>query len=433
MRGRQVLVVGGGGREHALAWALARSASVGQVYVAPGNAGTAWAATSDRAACSRVPISVDDTPTLVAFAQTQAIDLTVIGPEAPLANGIVDAFQAGNLCAFGPTQAAAQLESSKAFSKAFMQRCSVPTAAFGTFTDYEAARQFVVDFGRSVVVKADGLAAGKGVIVCESLNDAFDALRRIMIEREFGAAGDEVIIEERLTGAEVSAMAFCDGERVALMPIARDHKRIFDGDRGANTGGMGAFAPVPDLPPDFAREIEETVLKPILRGMAEQGTPYVGVLYAGLMLTPDGVRVLEYNCRFGDPETQVVLPLLKDDLAEIMIACVEGRLSEHAPTWLASSCATVVLASPGYPGSYPKGLPIYGLGGDTDDVIVFHAGTAEREGQVVTAGGRALAVSGIDTTLDGALRCAYQRIESIHFEGMQFRRDIGQVYQEVHK
>ncbi len=349
MAGRQVLVVGGGGREHALAWALARSQSVGRVYVAPGNAGTNWEAAQDRAACSSVAISVDDTSALVAFAQAQHIDLTVIGPEVPLANGIVDAFQAANLPVFGPTQAAAQLEASKAFSKAFMERCGVPTAAFGTFTDYEAARQFVVDFKRPVVVKASGLAAGKGVIVCETLDDAFDALRQIMLEHDFGAAGDRVIIEERLSGVEVSAMAFCDGEHVALMPAARDHKRIFDGDRGGNTGGMGAFAPVLDLPPGFAHEVEETILKPIIDGMAAQGTPYVGVLYAGLMLTPSGIKVLEYNCRFGDPETEVVLPLLANDLGEIMLACMGGYLNEYEPEWskgiLRDRCAGVARLS----------------------------------------------------------------------------------------
>ena len=312
-----------------------------------------------------------------------------------------------------------------------MQRCGIPTATYGTFTDYEAAREFVAEFGRPVVVKADGLAAGKGVIVCNTPDDAFDALRRIVLEREFGAAGDQVVVEERLTGSEVSAMAFCDGERVALMPFARDHKRIFDGDRGANTGGMGAFTPVPDLPPGFAREVEEKVLMPIIRGMEAQGTPYVGVLYAGLMLTPDGIRVLEYNCRFGDPETQVVLPLFEGDLAQTMIACIEGRLEQELPKWKDGACATVVLASPGYPATYKRDLPISGLEGEADNVTIFYAGAGELGGQVLSIGGRVLAVSGVDTTLDGALKRAYRRIEDIHFEGMQFRRDIGLANQEV--
>ena len=429
--GLQVLVVGAGGREHALAWALARSASVAQVCVAPGNAGTEWAQADGRAASTNVVIQAEDRAGLLAFAREQSIDLTVIGPEVPLSQGIVDAFQAAGLRVFGPTQAAAQLESSKAFSKEFMRKYNIPTAEYGTFDEYEAARDFVATFGRPVVVKADGLAAGKGVIVCNSTEEAQAALRRIVLEGEFGAAGARVIVEERLVGAEVSALAFSDGKTVALMPFARDHKRVYDNDEGPNTGGMGAYAPVADLPPDFAEIVIKEVLKPTVRGMSEAGTPYVGVLYAGLMLTPNGIKVLEFNCRFGDPETQVILPLLESDLAEVMLSCVEGRLSEHLPQWSAGACATVVLVAPGYPGSYPKGLPISGLQQESEDAIIFHAGTVEQGGQVVTAGGRVLAVSGCGDSLAEALKRAYKGVEQIHFEGMHFRRDIGRIFEGI--
>ena len=423
----KILIVGAGGREHALAWALARSSSVEQIYVAPGNAGTIWDRTATRAASKNMPIAVEDIAALVSFAQTEQIDLTVIGPEVPLALGVVDSFQKTGLRVFGPTQAAAQLESSKAFSKAFMKRHHIPTAEYGVFEDYEEACAFVERFGKPVVVKADGLAAGKGVIVCDTTDEAKVALKQIMVEREFGAAGDQVVIEERLSGAEISALAFCDGKTVALMPLARDHKRVFDGDQGPNTGGMGAFAPVLDVPPEFAEIIQQSVLEPTIRGMTQEGMPYMGVLFAGLMLTPDGLKVLEFNCRFGDPETQVILPLLDADLTEIIVACTEGSLQEHQPPWLPETCTTVVLASPGYPGNYPKGLPIYGLEAQTDDVIVFHAGTALENQQVVTAGGRVLAVSGRGESLAVALSRAYRHIEHIHFEGMHYRHDIGRI------
>ncbi len=425
----KVLVVGGGGREHALAWALARAKSVSLVYVAPGNAGTTWAAAPGQAEAVNLPVSADDTPALVAFAAENAIDLTVIGPEVPLANGVVDAFQAHGLRVFGPTQAAAQLEASKAFSKAFMRQHDIPTAAYGVFDDYEAARDFVETFGRPLVVKADGLAAGKGVIVCDSVQQADAALQRIMLDNEFGAAGAQVIIEERLSGAEVSALAFTDGTTVALMPFARDHKRINDGDEGANTGGMGAYAPVPDAPPNLAQTVLEQVLLPAVRGMAAAGTPYVGVLYAGLMLTPQGVRVLEFNCRFGDPETQVILPLLESDLAETLLACTDGTLGEHLPAWSSGACATVVVASPGYPGTYPTGLRISGLAQASLEGFVFHAGTRQEGAETLTAGGRVLSVSGLGAALPDALKAAYAGVAQIQFDGMHYRRDIGRIFE----
>ena len=402
---------------------------MGQITVAPGNGGTEWSAAPGRAPSANLPIAAEDVAGLVAYAQSERPDLTVIGPEVPLALGIVDALHAAGLRVFGPTRAAAQLEASKAFSKAFMGRHDIPTAEYGAFTEYEAARDFVEQMGKPVVIKADGLAAGKGVIVCDDAEEADAALRRIMQAREFGAAGDRVIVEERLTGAEVSALAFSDGIHVAMMPPARDHKRVFDRDRGANTGGMGAYAPVPDLPPGFTDTVRQSVIEPAVRGMAAEGAPYVGVLYAGLMLTPDGVRVLEFNCRFGDPETQALLPLLDDDLAQIMLACIDGRLDQHPPRWHTGACATVVAAAPGYPGSYPKGLPIRGLDEAGDEVIVFHAGTAKGDAGVVTSGGRVLSVSARAETLPAALGKAYARIERIGFEGMHYRHDIGRIYE----
>ena len=421
-----VLLIGSGGREHALAWALARSPHVGQVYVAPGNAGTEWPAASEMAAATNVAISADDAPALLAFARGQRVDLTVVGPEAPLAAGVVDLFQEARLPIFGPSRAAARLEASKSFAKDFMRGCAIPTGGYAAFTDYEAARRYLAGTG-PVVVKADGLAAGKGVLICDGEEAAQAALRQVMLAREFGAAGDTVVVEERLSGPEVSVLAFSDGRTVALMPPARDHKRVFDGDRGPNTGGMGAFAPPPDVDAPLVDEIRRTVLQPAVDGMAARGTPYVGVLYAGMMLTAAGPRVLEFNCRFGDPETQAILPLLDGDLAEIMLACVEGRLDQVDVRWRRGACATVVLASQGYPGVYPKGRPISGLdeAAGCEAVAVFHAGTARRDGHVVTAGGRVLAVSATGDDLPSALARAYAGVERIHFEGMHYRRDIG--------
>lgn len=414
----RVLIVGGGGREHAIAWALRKSSEVGALFVAPGNAGTESIATN-------VPISDRDIPELVDFAQQSRIDLAVIGPETPLAMGIVDAMQAAEILAFGPKSVTAQLEASKVFSKAFMQKNNIPTADYGEFSDYDEAVRFIESFGRPVVVKADGLAAGKGVIVCDDVEQAKAALRQILLDGAFGQAGSRVVVEERLTGREVSVLAFSDGNSLVMMPAARDHKRIFDNDAGPNTGGMGAYAPVPGVAPELLDHICCTVLQPAVDGMAARGTPYVGVLYAGMILTPDGPRTLEFNCRFGDPETQVILPLLETDLLAIIQACIEGRLHELDVRWQAGACATVVVASPGYPGSYPKGLPVTGLD-DVKDSIVFHAGTArDADGRVVTSGGRVLAVSGVGDDLSAALASAYDGISRIQFEGMHYRRDIG--------
>jgi len=433
----KVLVVGPGGREHALAWALARSPRVGQVFVAPGNAGTEWPENTKtgkwepHAPSQNVPIAAEDIPGLLQFAEQQQIDLTVVGPEVPLSMGIVDDFQAAGLRIFGPTRAAAQLESSKAFAKNFMKQHGIPTAEYGAFTDFEQAREFVHDFGKPVVVKADGLAAGKGVIVCDDVAQAEDALRRIMLDKEFGAAGGTVVIEERLEGEELSVLAFCNGKTFKLMPLARDHKRVFDGDKGPNTGGMGAYTlnSIDDHleQSQTITDVNWKVIRRTLEGMNEIGTPYEGVLYVGLIKTSDGIRVLEFNCRFGDPETQVILPLLGDlcSFEELLSGCIEGFRKWHLDSWFGNVSVTIALTSPGYPGSYPKGLPISGLEDVPEDVIVFHAGTAKKDGQVVTNGGRVLNVTAMGDTLEEAVSRAYAGVERIHFEGMHYRRDIG--------
>ena len=432
MSARNVLVIGCGGREHALAWTLARSPQVAQVYVAPGNGGTEWPANPDayglqpRAGSQNVLVAVDDFEGLIAFAVQHHVDLTVVGPENPLAAGIVDAFQAAGLATWGPSRAAAQLEGSKSFAKDFMQRHHISTAEFGVFEDYAAACEYVRMCGVPVVVKADGLTAGKGVLIPDTLDDTLDALRHLMIDRAFGEAGRKVVIETRMTGREISVLGFCDGKTVIPMPVARDHKRAYDGDAGTNTGGMGAFAPSPDIDPVLIGDIRRTVLQPVVDGMLAEGMPYAGVLYAGLMLTEAGPRVLEFNCRFGDPETQVILPLLETDLVAICEACMTGTLDQLDIRWRDDACATVVLASPGYPSRYPVGLAINGMDRATaPDVIVFHAGTRREHNQLVTAGGRVMAVTAVGADITGALQRAYDTISGIAFEGMHFRRDIG--------
>ncbi len=418
----RVLIIGGGGREHAVAWKLAQSPQVQSIYVAPGNGGTGTGSILN------LPLSNLQPATLAAFASTENIDLTVVGPEAPLAEGIVDICQAAGLPCFGPTQAAARLESSKAYAKDFMARHRMPTAAYAIFDNYDRALAHLRTVDYPVVIKASGLAAGKGVIVPADRREAEAALHSIMVERAFGAAGDELIIEERLEGPELSVLAFSDGAHTALMPAAQDHKRAYDGDRGPNTGGMGAYAPAPLATPELLAEVQRTVLQPTLDGMQAAGTPYAGVLYAGLMLTRAGLRVLEFNCRFGDPETQVILPLLASDLADTLLACVEGRLAAAMPRWQKGSAATVVAASGGYPGSYTTGHPIHGVeqAGALPETVVFQAGTRRSEdGQLLTDGGRVLAVTGVGADLQQALTRAYAGIERIHFEGMHYRRDIG--------
>ncbi len=412
----RILVVGSGGREHALAWKLAQSSQVSQVFVAPGNGGTA-------AVAQNVPIAATDTSALLAFARREHIDLTVVGPEAPLVAGLVDAFTAAGQRAFGPTAAAARLEGSKAFAKRFMVEEGIPTGVGAIFQDYEAARAYLQV---PVVVKASGLAAGKGVVVCTTLEEAEAALHQMMVERVFGDAGDQVIVEDRLAGEEASLLAFTDGRTVVPMLPARDYKRIGDGDRGPNTGGMGGYAPSPYLPPALVDEVVARVLQPAVDGMRRRGAPYVGVLYAGLMLTDQGPRVLEFNCRFGDPETQAILPLLESDLAEVMLACVEGRLAEVEVRWKPAHAVCVVMAARGYPGSYDKGKAIAGVedAAKLPDVVVFQAGTKQEAGRLITAGGRVLAVTAVGPGLAEARARAYAAVERIHFDDAYYRRDI---------
>ena len=447
-----VLVIGGGGREHALAWKLARSPRVARVFVAPGNGGTdthvgadlsvrpsvlSCATHSENVQAGRAHRStaeirntpdVDAQDALIAFARREEVGLIVVGPEAALADGVVDACTAAGLRCFGPTQAAARLETSKRFAKDFMARHGIPSARYAAFTDYDEALAYLRAASFEVVVKASGLAAGKGVIVPASGHEAEVALRQIMVERAFGAAGDEVVIEERLYGQEVSVLAFSDGRTVALMPAAQDHKAAYDGDLGPNTGGMGAYAPAPLLSPALAQEVRGSVLQAAVDGLREEGITYVGVLYAGLMLTDAGPRVLEFNCRFGDPETQAILPLLESDLVLVLEACLDGTLNRAALRWRSASAATVVAASEGYPGSYARGREITGVAqaAALPGVSVFQAGTRRADdGRLLTDGGRVLAVTGVGRDLPEAIGRAYDGMGCIHFDGMHFRHDIG--------
>lgn len=419
-----VLLVGNGGREHTIAWKLAQSPSVGKVYVAPGNAGTDGAANGS---IVNVAIGVDSHNDLIAFAKSKGVSLCVVGPEAPLVDGLADKMTAAGVPTFGPSAKAAQLEASKAFSKDFMQRNNIPTAAYKNFTDYAAAKAYVDSISHNIVVKASGIAAGKGVLIPRTKDEAHAALKDVMLEKAFGAAGDEVVLEEFMTGEEVSLLAFSDGDRVITMPGAQDHKRIFDNDQGPNTGGMGVYAPAPCLTPALERECI-AIVERVIAAMKAEGMTYVGVIYPGFMLTPTGPKIVEFNCRFGDPETQVLLPLLNSDLFEIMRACVESRLDASLVSWKSGAAASVVLASQGYPESYPKGKVITGVdaANSLPGVDVFHAGTAfDSAKNLVTSGGRVLAVTALDATLDAAIQRAYSGVAKIAFDGAQFRSDIG--------
>lgn len=417
----KALLVGGGGREHAIAHKLCQSPQLEHLYVAPGNGGTARLAKAEN-----VAIGAEDIPALLAFAREHAIDLTVVGPEAPLVAGIVDAFQAAGLRIFGPTRAAAQLEGSKAFSKRFMQRWQIPTGQAEIFDDFDDAMRYMRAIDFVPVIKASGLAAGKGVIVPTTMEQAATAVREILLDRRFGDAGATLLVEEKLTGPEVSVLAFCDGHRARLLPTAQDHKRLRDRDQGPNTGGMGAFSPSALVTPELLAEIERTTIQPVLAGMAAEGAPYVGVLYAGLMLTPQGPRVLEYNCRLGDPETQVLLPLLESDLVEVLSACIDGALDQVHLRWRKASAVTVVMASEGYPDEYRTGLEIFGINdAEATGCTVYQAGTRLKDGRLVTAGGRVLAVTATAPTVEHAARRAYIGVQRINFAGAHYRRDIG--------
>ncbi|MDI7274718.1 MAG: phosphoribosylamine--glycine ligase [Anaerolineae bacterium] len=415
-----VLIVGSGGREHALAWKLRQSPGIDRLYVAPGNAGTA-------ALAENLPVSAEDVDGLLAAARQRQIGLTVVGPEAPLAAGLSDRFSQAGLAVFGPSQRATQIEADKAFAKDLMARHGIPTAAYCTFREYEPALAYARRAPYPLVVKATGLAAGKGVTVCRELPEAEEALRRAMVEREFGAAGDQVLIEECLSGQEASVLAFSDGRAVRPMIVAQDHKALLDGDRGPNTGGMGSYAPAPIVSPALLEEITATILQPAVDGLRAEGIPYRGVLYAGLMLTSTGPQVLEFNARFGDPEAQAILPLLQGDLLPVLLACTDGSLERVDLRWSSRHCLCVVVASPGYPGHYPRGLAISGLeeAATLPDTIIFHAGTRVEQGRVVTSGGRVLGVTGLGDTLAEAAGRAYRAAELVHFEGMYYRRDIG--------
>ncbi len=417
-RNMNVMIVGSGGREHALGWKIGQSPRLARLYFAPGNAGTA-------ALGENVAISSEDPAGLVNFAHSHGIDLVVVGPEAPLAAGLVDSLQAVGLAAFGPTRQAAQIEASKAFAKAFMARHNLPTARFATFRSLPPALAYLHGVGRPVVIKASGLAAGKGVVVPENPEEAEHALQEMLVGGVFGEAGAEVVIEERLEGPEVSLLAFSDGEHICLMPPAQDHKRLLAGDRGPNTGGMGAYAPTPICPPALAAELGQNILQKAVDGLRREGMPFQGVLYAGLMLTSGGARLLEFNCRFGDPETQAILPLLETDLLEIMLACTAARLEQVEVRWRPGAALCVVAAGGNYPGKTTPGLPISGLDFEMPESVVFHAGTRQEAGVVATAGGRVLGVTGWGADLQSAHRRAYQRLQAIHFSGMQYREDIG--------
>ena len=419
----KVLVIGGGGREHALAWKLKRSPSVTQVFVAPGNAGTAR-----DPALTNVPLT--DKVALREWVQANGIGLTVVGPEAPLAAGVVDEFRAHGLAIFGPTQRAAQLESSKAFSKAFMQRHGIPTAEYQTFTDPAQAHAYVDAKGAPIVVKADGLAAGKGVVVAMTAAEAHEAIDFMLLDNKLGVAHNEggarVVIEEFLEGEEASFIVLCDGEHALALATSQDHKRLLDADQGPNTGGMGAYSPAPVVTPAVHQRAMEEVILPTLRGMAADGVPYTGFLYAGLMITPDGrVKTLEFNCRMGDPETQPIMMRLQSDLAQVLLAATRQELDRVSLEWDPRVALGVVLAAAGYPLAPRKGDAITGLPADADDGMVFHAGTAERGGAVVTSGGRVLCVTALGPDVRQAQQRAYTLAESIRFDGMQYRKDIG--------
>ena len=423
----KLLVVGGGGREHAIVRSLLHSTQVEEIILTPGNGGTA---TLPR--CQNLPLAAEDIQGIVEICQSQGIDLAIVGPEVPLAHGLVDRLQKVGIPAFGPTQAGAQLEASKAWAKTFMAEEKIPTAQSATFHDRLTALEYVQRKGAPIVVKADGLAAGKGVTVALTLEEAIEAIEAAF-QGKFGSAGQCLVIEDYLTGAEVSLLALTDGKTIRPLLPAQDHKRIGEGDTGENTGGMGAYAPAPLVTPAMLERITTEILQPTIEGLRQRGIDYRGILYAGLMLTPTAdpqvfdPKVIEFNCRFGDPETQVLLPLLSTPLLDLLIACVEQRLAEQPPIqWRSGVAATVVAAAPGYPGSYPKGSSITGIHqAETQGAIVFQAGTQIQENRLVTSGGRVLAVTAEGSNFDEAFAQAYQALKEIQFEGIYYRRDIG--------
>lgn len=423
----KILIIGGGGREHAIAWKLAKSPKVEKIYCAPGNAGIA-----EVAEC--INIGVMEFDKQVSFAKEHGIDLTVVAPDDPLAAGAVDAFEAAGLRAFGPRANAAILEGSKAFSKDLMKKYNIPTAAYETFTDPDKAIQYLETAKMPIVLKADGLALGKGVLICNSLKEAKDGVRTLMLDKQFGSAGDEIVIEEFMTGREVSVLSFVDGKTIKIMTSAQDHKRAKDGDKGLNTGGMGTFSPSPFYTPEVDAFCRERIYQPTVDAMRAEGREFKGIIFFGLMLTADGPKVLEYNARFGDPETQVVLPRMKNDLAELFEACIDGTLDQTELEFEDNAAVCVVLASEGYPEHYEKGYPVSGLEKfkDADGYYVFHAGTKFNEkGQVVTNGGRVLGVTAVGKDLKKARVNAYQAAEWVEFGNKYMRNDIGYAIDEA--
>ncbi len=418
----KVLVVGGGGREHALVWGLSRDPSVDRILAAPGNAGIA----REGAGCE--PVEADDVEAICALVERESIDLTVVGPEAPLVAGLADALTARGRCVFGPSAAGSRIEGSKAWTKELCERYGIPAGTSRTFTELGPAVEYLDALEAPYVIKADGLASGKGVIIAEDRAGAIAAIRMCLVERAFGDAGSHVLVEEFLEGQEVSVFALTDGRDVLPLVMAQDFKRVGDGGTGPNTGGMGAYSPVPFVDDEIASRIFEDVLAGAVRAMRSEGVRYQGVLFAGLMLTTDGPKLLEFNCRFGDPETEAIVPRLRSDLGELLLACAEGDLADVKAEWTTEACVTVVAASGGYPGKYQTGFEIEGLDAAAaiDGVTVFHSGTAERQGRVVTSGGRVLAVSGLGETTAEARDRAYEGASRISFEGIYYRKDIAE-------
>ncbi len=413
-----VLIIGSGGREHALAWKVKQSPKLTKLYALPGNPGIAELA-------ENVNLPIDEHSIIIEFCKNKQIDLVIVGPEIPLANGIVDSLSAEGIRCFGPKQAAAEIEASKVFSKHFMARNQIPTARYATFSDFEEAVDHVHKIDYPVVIKASGLAAGKGVILPETLEESISALEAMLVKNEFASAGAEVVIEEKLIGQEVSLMAFSDGKHCVPMIPAQDHKQLLDGDQGPNTGGMGTYAPAPVLTNELLNEAIEKVLQPTIDGMRNEGREFIGVLYAGLMLTKDGIRVLEFNCRFGDPETQVALPLLETDLIEILEACIDGKLKDINIKWKDGAAVCVVLASKGYPEKAENGKVVT-FKELPKDLICFHAGTKFDENKIVTAGGRVFGLTAFGNDIANAVEKVYSNIEKVSFDGVQYRKDIAQ-------
>ena len=415
----KILVIGGGGREHALAWKVAQNKAVSRIFVAPGNAGTALNP-------DMVNVPISSVPDLLKFAQDEGVYLTIVGPEAPLAAGVVDAFKAANLKIFGPTKLAAQLEGSKDFAKAFMLRHGIPTAAYATFTDAKLAHDYVNQQGAPIVIKADGLAAGKGVVVAMTASEAHDAIDAMLSDNKLGSAGARVVIEEFLMGEEASFIVMVDGKNILPLATSQDHKRLQDGDQGPNTGGMGAYSPAPVVTPQIHAKVMREIIRPTVEGMAQEGHPYTGFLYAGLMISPDGnVKTLEFNCRMGDPETQPIMLRMKSDLVALAEHAVNGTLDQAEVEWDRRTALGVVMASANYPDTPKLGDEITGLPSDLNDAHVFHAGTALQGEQVVTSGGRVLCVTALGETVKFAQQQAYQIVDGIQFKGAQYRTDIG--------